>query len=820
MASPEQNGRPRPPFISTQRLWRLVCPPEHQEQCLRPENQWTLPRGQDGDSETVRPIEIHGVPQGVCRWERVNDRSKFLMDTSIKRLCLTVDAGGGKTTALQQTQYLRHLSDAAGLALWMDFADLPEDFDDFLGDGGGSSKLVKWLGKSPGMKGLDRGTALSLLHRRVRQGGLSLLVDALDQSRGLGPRRESCVALCDFLLHYSEVRCVVTGRPFAIRRYWHELFEPRRFGGHEPWEFVLIDAFTEAEARQYVGETKMGLLKQLGADVLAVPRSLQMICNISETEKDLGALRTKSDVYWAALNGMLVQALQGLPGDVGLREEQARRFFSLIGWEMTRQGFGAGSAGVRAGREYEAFVGRVWSNHLKPVKDPKQEAERSELRDAFGTETIDQFHEKLGRLCAVNEHLTDPALEGRQHPEAVHLFWRNQTLQDMFTAVWMTRYARPAEAGWLYGERAKAGRRELWQLTAEMGVAARDNQVFPGTVGTVYRSPVAGHNWWRWWRLLVRAGGPAPACEWIYRSWHGMVEAGLERSISNETQLRAETAALQREARRLVQEASSIPAGYEALRDPANPARDVLLRFLGEFPLIRRGARGREAQRIAEEFESSFRWVPDNPEDSLACWMGEGASLKSTKIPGRFRLSRYPVTNELMGLWDLGHRSRESGYHKRSPDPRCPAIHVDWYTAWCVSVWLGGYLPTEKEWEYACRAQPLSGEATLESHPPTDYCFGNRKQQLQDYAWYEGNAEGRTHPVGQKYANSFDLCDMHGNVDEWCDSWYEQGVYRVYRGGGWFRVARRCRSASRDGDEPSSRDGILGFRVAQVPSSK
>ncbi|MDG2221300.1 MAG: formylglycine-generating enzyme family protein, partial [Rubripirellula sp.] len=133
-------------------------------------------------------------------------------------------------------------------------------------------------------------------------------------------------------------------------------------------------------------------------------------------------------------------------------------------------------------------------------------------------------------------------------------------------------------------------------------------------------------------------------------------------------------------------------------------------------------------------------------------------------------------------------------------------------------------LPTEAEWEYACRA------ATT-----TKYSFGDDGSQLGEYAWLEGNADSKTHPVGEKNPNAWGLYDMHGNVFEWCQDWYgdyssdmvtdptgaSAGSGRVIRGGCWSLSAEDCRSAIRDRDLPSYRyffDG--GFRVACVPSGQ
>ena len=119
-------------------------------------------------------------------------------------------------------------------------------------------------------------------------------------------------------------------------------------------------------------------------------------------------------------------------------------------------------------------------------------------------------------------------------------------------------------------------------------------------------------------------------------------------------------------------------------------------------------------------------------------------------------------------------------------------------------------LPTEAQWEYACRAGST-----------TRYCFGDDESGLGEYAWYDANSGGKTHPVGEKKPNAWGLYDMHGNVWEWCQDWYDGGYYaksptddptgpaagsyRVIRGGSWFDPARGCRSADRDWCAPGYR---------------
>jgi formylglycine-generating enzyme required for sulfatase activity len=128
-------------------------------------------------------------------------------------------------------------------------------------------------------------------------------------------------------------------------------------------------------------------------------------------------------------------------------------------------------------------------------------------------------------------------------------------------------------------------------------------------------------------------------------------------------------------------------------------------------------------------------------------------------------------------------------------------------------------LPTEAEWEYACRAGSTGR-----------YCFGDDDGRLGEYAWHLGSPSRQTRPVGQKKPNAWGLHDMHGNVWEWCADWYGNGYYaespredpagprtgetRVVRGGSLRLDARRCRSAFRHHKQPSDSHEDRGFRVA------
>ena len=139
-----------------------------------------------------------------------------------------------------------------------------------------------------------------------------------------------------------------------------------------------------------------------------------------------------------------------------------------------------------------------------------------------------------------------------------------------------------------------------------------------------------------------------------------------------------------------------------------------------------------------------------------------------------------------------------------------------------------GYrLPTEAEWEYACRAGSVS-----------PWCFGDLVLDVGHYAWYYDNALMETHPVGGRKPNSWGLYDMHGNVMEWCYDWYGElfyqqcteeeenptgptdGVTKVLRGGAWQFGAEATRCAYRNNSAPDAVAGVIGFRVCRNASDE
>jgi formylglycine-generating enzyme required for sulfatase activity len=227
------------------------------------------------------------------------------------------------------------------------------------------------------------------------------------------------------------------------------------------------------------------------------------------------------------------------------------------------------------------------------------------------------------------------------------------------------------------------------------------------------------------------------------------------------------------------------------------------------------------------------RLVMGTPDDEEGRDDNEGPVHEVELAP--FYLGRHPVTQEEYGrclavnpgmrrpvvfdpdvsfeaLWGLDLELR---------GPRHPVVDVTWEEAEAFCRWAGLVLPTEAQWEHACRAGTRSR-----------YWSGDAEEDLARVGWYAGNASMGTKPVESKPANAFGLHDMHGNVVEWCQDWYDPGAYRASarsgdglrtpeaekyrtsRGGAWGCSARVARSGYRGYGPTRVGSPIIGFRCA------
>jgi len=262
-----------------------------------------------------------------------------------------------------------------------------------------------------------------------------------------------------------------------------------------------------------------------------------------------------------------------------------------------------------------------------------------------------------------------------------------------------------------------------------------------------------------------------------------------------------------------------------------------------------------ERADVVEEKGDSVRHVEDVVEDTVQveAEIPDRVAVDMVDIPGGsflrgsqkhevtvspFALGQTTVTR---GLYRKLMDSHPREWDRDEDDDRLPANYVDWFDAVrfcnrlseeagltpCYEIdresvtWnrkADGYrLPTEAEWEYACRAGTT-----------TEFFWGDDEETAGEYAWFGEGFEGNVHPVAEKKPNPWDLYDMAGNVDEWCWDWYgdypgdsqtdptgpSDGTSRVLRGGAFDLVPRLLRSANRDRNLPAIRLRVIGFRVA------
>lgn len=223
---------------------------------------------------------------------------------------------------------------------------------------------------------------------------------------------------------------------------------------------------------------------------------------------------------------------------------------------------------------------------------------------------------------------------------------------------------------------------------------------------------------------------------------------------------------------------------------------------------------------MMRDFHDTQKWISSNSKMSIPGRKGSLNEVKQEININAFYLSKFPVTTDVYHFV----MSKNLAFS----DKGIPVVNVSWYDAlkFCnlVSLEMGlnpcyqfgayeeevvcdwtqnGYrLPTDAEWQYACRASSK----------------GYRYGELDKIAWYEENSQSRIHKVGGKQANQWGLYDMLGNVWEWCWDLYDEeryGSYRIFRGGSWAEESRGCGATCRRCSSALFKIEDLGFRLAR-----
>jgi len=395
----------------------------------------------------------------------------------------------------------------------------------------------------------------------------------------------------------------------------------------------------------------------------------------------------------------------------------------------------------------------------------------------------------LDALAELNHAIQYDLLDSRRIFRRNDFRWYNRSLQEFFAALWLSRYADKDGIKLLRQGRYDDPREEakkslyepLWGFLVEMPRAVRKNNKWLPVV-----------------RVLFEPRSPR-CCEMIYRSCPALRRSKAGREVISEWQKE-----------------------FQELLDTPGPQGDT-----------------------AREIRDGFRPCPPDPTSGQVQFlMGspEGEAYRRddefqhlvTLSP--FRMHQYPVTNAQFELFDPGHKKvrwRPEPHPAGEEARNHPVADVTWFQAWCFALWAGNHLPTEAQWEYACRG----GASSYQTFHVGD-SLSSRDANF-DWRYPYGDAEPSndylkcTTKVGSYVKNGFDLYDMHGNVWEWCEDWYVADFYRkgegldpvnrkpasfrVLRGGSWGSYGWGSRSAYRHKFGPGYSQPSQGFRLAAVP---
>lgn len=738
-----------------------------------------------------------------------------------QRMALVCDAGLGKTTNLEWLQYricretasrqvpfLLRLDTNYGLQLLQTSYSDPEAL---------LTTFAAEVARGAGVE-MER---LPLALKRLRSSSrVSLLIDGLDHALSVA---NVPYMLSELLASEQWRNCPVwiSGRPhaFGIDSAWPIFADPS-------WSFCRVEPLAEPEIRFYLSRHAGGdwydYIASEGRRLLAVPRLLRLVAGIlAGTVQEANAKRrdpreavrghdlsTAADVYHVAYfkPGKYVNPRNLLPRDDRVNRRgliasgltgEAERIGLKDGVQPSRSNYRVRihrTAALLGAIAFEMYA----ANPKAPVPTPNlvgvPEEELERFKDSVGKRlqragqgTEADFERDFDLLMKMNNQAIDFLLFCELDQEGV--VWHDRTAQAFFAAYWAMKYGDDEDRRRLRRlVDANGGRLidfdEFWTFAAELPDALVDGERWLAVFEPSYTPPqnlTCSPNGVQWHRRM------------IYRSFRRM-----------------------------------------QARSPG-----TIVGWRASYGALARGTA--KQQRIHYEIEHGFRDVPPGVCQYGADPMAHPAAPGVPRHVAAFRMHQWQTTNEMFEEYDPSHlkdrwpdgehpfaveRKRES-YCKPDDgtpisDDRCPVVNVTWYDAWCFAAWSGYRLPSELEWEHACRA----GTATA-------WHFGDCQAELRSYAWYgEVAGRGSTHPVGQLLQNDNKLFDMHGNVWEWCEDLFEPGAAawarrshfqpqaaaRVLRGGSFLYRAVDCRSADRFPSLPQHLYQNIGFRLAAVPA--
>ena len=753
----------KPPFIANQGLRVLRTKPGVDAfGCLNP-TKFRVARRKVEDTGKHASVEL----SDECWWEEITtplQRQNFLANlgeydgSEFRRLVLVIEAGTGKTVAACQTMYLRSCLREGHLAIGCRFSELPTEVDKYLE--GESPFLCERFRFCEETMTASNDLVRRLILRKIDAGEFTLVVDAFDQVSKTREPESQRSALRTFLDHYPKVRVVCTGRPNSIVNDGKGLFES---GG---WTFAQIVDFTPDQQKDFAGEDRIAALRNMEVQVLSQPRMLEAVRMLHPEE--LTGLRTAAALHIKVIDHVVARALREQAGEYPI--SLLLRLVSAVAFQMHVE---ENYDGVPAGDEFDKFVNNLFKQRGKGLTDHFDD--KNEIRKG------------LKKLAELNELLDFAFLEDGQQTQ---IYFRNRTIQDLFAALWVTRYSsRDSELKFLQERVYLDGDGFTWPRHVELKEMWQFLTDMPGKLTNISYIDPAGNvrndvNYVRALSTLFlpldRDENPIEreligsrvdrSPEMLYRGWWQLMEIAFERRFRHESEMTEATRKMQWSIREQVDKGKAIYQPNCPL--PANEsdaAKFLVEQFLSEFLAIRNGLVGnseqsivaQEVDRFIDKDETGFGFLKI-PKGKF--WFGDEHIDDNRieefieEIDEDFYLARYPATNEQFRLFDPLHGMRgEQGkdhvtfttiirqlnmrlnfiakpafqfvdYERYSGHVRCPAIFVSWYAGQMCAFFFHSEIPSnEFQWERACR-----GEQQVPEEARTFYCFGNNGKIYED----------------------------------------------------------------------------------------
>ena len=878
------------PFIASQQ-WSLLCETESPQQYLSTNSV----RGAG-----IQPPTAGDAATQVDPWIPIDDREDVIRNrlnvpdmggpVDLSRLVITTDAGIGKSVGMDwlragimqhdlQRQQFKSGSPPETSSGWIAVI-VPARV---LREGDPEQVNVRIMDHitieiqsnlCDNEHDVDPAICRELVERNRRFGRIALLFDGLDQ---LG----DCEALANAVKspYWKDCHIVIAGRPFALQRDWHKLFNDSH------WRFIRVEEFSAAQQTRYLGNDRNGKpkIKRIPLEarsILTVPRVLYYIRELPDSK--LSGLKTAADVYYLAIYELIKRGMEksvtarqmGCADKIPERVQDraillAMQMLSRIAFDMVSRKINVAVPGSDGEPSWA-----LRPNFYRVVRG-KMPKLLERLEKQHPNKSFDRDWAALSALNSVLAHAVfDADVEG-----LVEVEFRNRSLQEFLCAYYLCQHAWPDgddtnlfgtsdrlsdQLGeWIYQPfDAESGEYyHVWQFVTEMPDDTGDLDVWQRSIEPLYRRAVQYEN--GQWQANR-------SCEMIFRSCtrfdhfcqqndqvavhirdHWWTEFEQEILSGNRGQ------ELLRCGEALQNSFITIPAGSYQMGAPVDDDRQLpeyaqqfYQRFLDDAPsegqteYIRETIKGLNiapgrAGEPRREFYRSF----------LPRVLQQGMSLVTSHYlradehqhdvsVDEFQLSRQPCSNEWLRMFAPDHGDSSliaNEYNRYSSQSNQPAIYVSWFDAWAFCQWarwdqIRCRLPWEHEWEYACKYGT-----------PDEWQYWWHKTEFDETLANANMQLSKTNPPDSGHVNpktidldpgGIGLRDMLGNVMEWCQDMYREkhewrssddlgtvSRSRVSRGGSFIVNSDDCRSAFRNFRLPSICGNFVGVRLARARKS-